>query len=301
MERLLSNVWRWSGAAVLAAAMLTAPVAFAQPPVSLEDSLAATLPAPGVPTGFAPRVESNAQLSVIRMVRLTGRPKTVLRSGPGEGDAIVGVFLAGTSFPVLARNGDWLNVRVSPTESGWVHNSLCAEYDDLSNLHMAPNPRLYARTGAYALEGYVGGYAFDRKSNSFSLGGRLAYYVFDRLLVETGAAWTRVHRPAEIVESLFGLSLEAEQFHMLFYHLNASYEFLPGRQMVPYATLGVGSSILQGRTEGSFNYGAGTTLFLSKRTGMRWEVRDYVFHSGSDNARRLHHNVEFSLGSLLLF
>ena len=88
---------------------------------------------------------------------------------------------------------------------------------------------------------------------------------------------------------------------MLFYHLNATYEVLPGRQKVPFVTGGVGSSSMQGRTETSFNFGAGTTLFLSRRTGMRWEARDYVFHSGSDQARRLHHNVEFSLGSLLLF
>lgn len=163
------------------------------------------------------------------------------------------------------------------------------------------NPRLYARTGSYVLEGYAGGYAFDRKANSLAIGGRLAYYVFDRIQVETGAAWTHVHRPAEIVESLFGLTLEAEDFNMLFYHMNATYEFLPGRQMVPFATVGVGSAIMLGRSETSFNYGAGTTMFLSKRTAMRWEARDYVFHSGADNARRLHNNIEFSLGSLLLF
>src|SRR4030095_10096332 len=102
----------------------------------------------------------------------------------------------------------------------------------------------------------------------------LAYYVFDRLQVETGAAWTHVHRPAEIVESLFGLSLEADDFDMLFYNLNTTFEFLPRRQMLPFVPLGVGASILQGRSETSVNVGAGTTLFLSKRSGMRWEARD---------------------------
>ena len=247
------------------------------------------------------RVQANAPLTAVHMARLTGRPRTVLRAGPSETDAIAGVYPPGTTFPVLAINGDWLNVRLSPTTSGWVHVSLCDQFDDLSGLRMNANPRLYTRTGSYVFEGYAGGYAFDRKSNSLALGGRLAYYVFDRVQVETGAAWTHVHRPAEIVESLFGLSLEAEDFHMLFYHLNATFEFLPGRQMVPFATVGVGSSIMLGRSETSFNYGAGTTLFLSRHTGMRWEARDYVFHSGSDNARRLHHNIEFSLGTLRLF
>jgi outer membrane beta-barrel protein len=256
--------------------------------------------APGVPS-VAGSAAANAPMATVSMVRLTGKPRTVVRTGPSDADAIAGVFAPGTSFALLGANGDWLNVRLTPTESGWVHKSLCAEYEDLSGVKMSPNPRLYTRTGSFVLEGYAAGYAFDRESNSLALGGRLAYYVFDRLQIETGAAWTHVHRPAEIVESLFGLTLEAEDFHMLFYHLNTTFEFLPGRQMVPFVTGGVGASIMQGRAEASFNFGAGTTLFLSKRSGMRWEARDYVFHSGTDNARRLHHNIEFSIGTLMLF
>lgn len=314
MDRQRMRVALGAAVVLFAACALTgsarAQEAFGVPVDTSASSSAVTPDAgPSMPAAPAPRrdgaktrrEQANAQLSSVRMVRLTGRPRTVLRTGPSEGDAIAGVFAPGTTFAVLAWSGDWVNVRTSPTESGWVHKSLCDEYDDLSNMKMQPNPRLYTRTGSYVLSGYAGGYAFDRKANSLALGGRLAYYVFDRLQVETGAAWTHVHRPAHIEESLFGLSLEAEDFHMLFYHLNATWEFLPGRQMVPFATVGVGSSIMQGRSETSFNYGAGTTLFLSKRTGMRWEARDYVFHSGSDNARELHHNVEFSLGSLLLF
>jgi outer membrane beta-barrel protein len=270
------------------------------------DSVAvpATAPAQAAPAHSAPapaRASANATMSTVSMVRLTGKPRTVVRTGPSDADAIAGVYAAGTSFAVLGGNGDWVNVRLTPTESGWVHTSLCSEYEDLANVKMSPNPRLYTRTGSFVLEGYAAGYAFDRESNSLALGGRLAYYVFDRLQVETGAAWTHVHRPAEIVESLFGLTLEAEDFHMLFYHLNTTFEFLPGRQMVPFVTGGVGASIMQGRTEASFNFGAGTTLFLSRRSGMRWEARDYVFHSGTDNARRLHHNIEFSIGTLMLF
>jgi len=266
------------------------------------DSTAGAHVAPA-PTAPAPKAHAagNALLSTVLMVRLTGKPRTVVRTGPSDLDAIAGVFPPGTSFTVLGKNGDWVNVRLSPTESAWVHASLCSEYEDLSGQKMSPNPRLYTRTGSYTLEGYAAGYAFDRESNSLALGGRLAYYVFDRFLVETGAGWTHVHRPAEIVESLFGLSLEADDFDMLFYHLNASFEFLPGRQMVPFVTGGVGASILQGRSEPSVNFGAGTTLFLSKKSGMRWEARDYVFHSGTNEARRLHHNIEFSIGTLILF
>ena len=289
-----------------AAAALATPLARADEPVpgARADSVAARVAVDsvaGAPATVPARASANATLNTVHMVRLTGKPRTVVRSGPSDADAIAGVYPAGTAFPVLGGNGDWVNVRLSPSASGWVHTSLCSEYEDLSNVKMSPNPRLYTRTGSYLLEGYVAGYAFDRESNSLALGGRLAYYVFDRLLLETGAAWTHVHRPAEIVESLFGLSLEAEDFHMLFYHLNTTFEILPGRQMVPFVTAGAGASIMQGRTEASFNFGAGTTLFLSKRSGMRWEARDYVFHSGTDNARRLHHNIEFSIGTLMLF
>ena len=124
--------------------------------------------------------------------------------------------------------------------------------EDLGDLEFRPNPRLYTRTGSYVLSGYAGGYAFDRKSNSLVLGGRLGYYVFDRITAEAGIAWTHINRPAEIVESLFGLTLEAEKFHMLFYSLNLTWEILPGRQMVPFVTAGAGSAIMQGETEPAF-------------------------------------------------
>lgn len=236
-----------------------------------------------------------------RRVRLTGAARNVVRSGPGDTYAVVGVYKAKTEFPVFAKSGDWIGVKLSATETGWVHRSLCKELDDMAGLEFKPNPRLYSRTGAFLLEGYTGGYAFDQKSNSLVAGGRLGYYVFDRLTVEGGLSWTHINRPAEIVESLFGLSLEAEDFHMMFYHFIATYELLPGRQMVPYVSAGVGSSIMRGESEPSLNFGAGTTMYLSRRTAVRWEVRDYRFKTGAANARQTHHNVELTLGSVYLF
>lgn len=236
-----------------------------------------------------------------RRVRLTGAARNVVRSGPGDTYAVVGVYRAKTEFPVFAKSGDWIGVRLSDTETGWVHRSLCRELDDMAGLEFKPNPRLYSRTGAFLVEVYAGGYAFDQKSNSLVAGGRLGYYVFDRVTVEGGLAWTHVRRPAEIVESLFGLSLEAEDFHMLSYHFLATYELLPGRQMVPYVSAGLGSSILRGDSEPSFNFGAGTTMYLSRRTAVRWEVRDFRMKTGAANARQTHHNVELTIGTLYLF
>ena len=201
----------------------------------------------------------------------------------------------------MAKSGDWYNVRLSGSETGWIHASLCKEFDDLSAFEYKPNPKVFTRTGSFILTGYTGAYAFDRKSNSLVLGGRLGYYVFDRVQAEGGVGWTHVHRPAEIVESLFDLSLEAEDFDMLFYHLILTWEILPGRQMVPFVSGGVGSTLLLGRSEPAFNVGAGTTLFLSKRTAMRWEFRDYVFRTGADDARASTNNIEFTLGTSMLF
>jgi outer membrane beta-barrel protein len=254
--------------------------------------------APRGPAAPAPHGERPA---TTRKVRLERSDNNVARSGPGQAFAIVGVYPRRAAFPVIAKSGEWYDVRLSPTQTGWFHASLCREFDDLSDLEFRPNPKLFTRTGSYVLTGYGGAYAYDRKSNSLVLGGRLGYYVFDRLQVEGGLAWTRVRRPREIVEELFGLSLEAEDFHMLFYHLVLTWEVLPGRQMVPFVSGGVGSSIMQGETEPSFNLGAGTTLFLSRRTAMRWEFRHYRFSSGSDNARVANNNIEFTLGTALLF
>ena len=119
--------------------------------------------------------------------------------------------------------------------------------------------------------------------------------------IKLGLAWTHITRPREIIESLFNLSLEEEDFHMLFYSLNLTLELLPGRQMVPFVTAGVGTSIMQGETEPSFNFGAGTTLFLSKKWAMRWEFRDYKFDTGPEGARRSNDNIEFTLGASYLF
>jgi outer membrane beta-barrel protein len=269
------------------------------------DSLATVEAPPTPPAGDslfkAESMTAAPRGHAIRKVKLVGRGQIVMRSGPGDDYAIAGVFKSGASFPVIAKREDWYNVQLSTTETGWVHAALCKEFDDFSDLEFKPNPKLYSRTGAVVLTGYTGAYAFDRKSNSLVLGGRLGYYIFDRLQFETTVAWTHIDRPAEIVESLFGLTLEEEKFDMLFYNLNLTWELLPGRQMVPYLSGGAGSSIMLGSSEPAINFGGGVAMFLSKRTAVRWEVRDYRFETGADNARRENNNIEFTLGTSYLF
>jgi outer membrane beta-barrel protein len=303
------------GALFLAVLALgTAPrLALAQDAAGADSSAAAPSPAPVpetvLPAATAPdsaasaparAAETNPRSATIRKVRLKHAGENVIRTGPGGAFAIAGVYPEGSVFEVIAKSDDWYNVRLSPTETGWVHRSLCQEFDDLSDLQFRPNPKLFTRTGTYVVTGYAGAYSFDRKSNSAVFGGRLGYYMFDRVQVEGGLAWTHINRPAEIVESLFGLSLEAEKFDMLSYHFNVTYEILPGRQMVPYASAGVGSTLLLGQSEPGFNFGAGTALFLSKKTAMRWEFRWDRFHTGPSGARTTNNNVQFTIGTSVL-
>lgn len=236
-----------------------------------------------------------------KSVRLKGEGEQVLRSGPGAEFAIVDTGEAGAVYKVVAKRGDWINLRLDDERTGWIHADLCAEFDDLSGLEFRPNPRLFSRAGCFSLRAYTGAYAFDRKSNSLVLGGGVGYQLLDYVEIEGGLAWTRVARPAEIVENLFNLALEEEQFHMLYYSFNLNLKLLPGRQMEPFLTGGIGSSILRGQTESSLNLGAGSLLYFSKRMAMRWEFRDYRFASGAGTARRDNNNIEFSLGSSLLF
>ena len=221
---------------------------------------------------------------------------SVVRSGPGNSFSIVGIYEKGSEFVVIAKRDEWYDVRLSDKITGWIHSSLCDEFDDMSDLEFRPNPRLFSRVGTFGLTVYTGGYAFDRKSNSLVLGGRLGYHVIEYVEVEGSVSWTHIVRPAEIVESLFDLALEEEDFHMLFYSLNLNVILLPGRQMVPFLTGGVGSSIMQGETETSINYGIGSNFFLQQTMAFRFEFRNYTFQSGTADAKRDNLNFEFSVG-----
>ena len=265
---------------------------------------------PGVATadaGDAPapattedRNPNPAYMSSRKLVTLNKADYNVIRLGPGDSYAVIEVADKGSKYDVLAKRDDWYNVRLSDTRTGWIHSSLCEESTDMSGLEFRPNPRMFSRIGSFTLTGYAGGYSFDRKSNSIALGGRVGYYVFDFIQVEGGVSWTHVNRPAEIVESLFALTLEAEDFHMLFYEMNGNVEILPGRQLVPYLTAGMGAHIMQGETEPGWNWGAGINFFVKKRTSVRWEFRNYRFDSGTDQSRRGNSNYTFTVGTSFL-
>ena len=125
-------------AVLLVIAVLGAGEARAQSP----DSSAAHPDAGEPALGGAPPAPPDvaAPLPATRKVRLIGNTRTVVRTGPGDRYAIAGVFLAGRTFPVIARSGEWYAVHLSDSETGWVHASLCKELDDLSGLEFRPDP-----------------------------------------------------------------------------------------------------------------------------------------------------------------
>lgn len=248
--------------------------------------------APGLPPATGARAE--------KKVRLSRSDRNVARTGPGGNFSLAGVYERDAVFTVIAKSGEWYNVRLSATRTGWFHASLCEEFDDLTVLEFRPNPRLYSRVGSFVLTAQMAGYSFDRKSNSLAYGARLGYYLFDWMQVEGALSYTHVVRPQEIVESLFNLRLEEERFHMLFYEMNVTVELLPGRQMVPFLTGGAGSTILKGKAEPSFDLGVGTMLYTGKTAAMRWELRNHRFPNGSEAARRTSSNFEFIMGFSIL-
>ena len=290
----------------LAAAAL-ALVAAAGAPVQAAPALApADTAATSSPTAMTLAAPAAADLNepwvlTERSVKLRGDTTNIVRTGPGNAYAMVGVFAGDSRFPVIAKRGDWYNVRLSPTDTGWIHSSLCEEFGDMSGLEFRPNPRLFSRVGSFSFSLYSGGYAFDRKSNSLVLGTRLGYYLLEYVGLEGTVGWTHVVRPAEIVESLFDLALEEENFHMLYYALSLDLKLLPGRQMVPFLTVGAGSAIMQGESEAVLNYGAGIDFFVRKSTAAVFAFRSINMDSGTGNARRGNTNYEFSVGSTFLF
>jgi outer membrane beta-barrel protein len=251
-------------------------------------------------SSLAAETEQPGWVSTKTLVKLDRADVNVVRLGPGESFALLEIAPRDAEYPVLTKRGDWYNVRLSGSRTGWIHETLCTERHDLSGLEFRPNPRMYSRVGMFSLTGWGGGYSFDQKSNSVALGGRLGYYLFDWLEFEGGVGWTHVNRPAEIVESLFDIRLEAEEFHMLFYEMNGNVEILPGRQLVPYITAGVGSSIMRGETEPAWNVGGGIRFFVAQRVATRWEFRNYRFESGDEGARRSNSNFVFALGTTVI-
>jgi uncharacterized protein YgiM (DUF1202 family) len=97
-------------------------------PTTIWTFLVAVLTA-GAPAALAQEPDTAPAPHVLtdRSVRLAHDDHNVVRTGPGDGFAIKGVYPKGLTFTVIAKSGDWYNIRLSDTETGWIHASLCEE------------------------------------------------------------------------------------------------------------------------------------------------------------------------------
>ena len=66
-------------------------------------------------------------------------------------------------------------------------------------------------------------------------------------------------------------------------------------------SVGYGSTIMQGESESSLTYGAGSWMYVTRRVALRWEFRSHRFDSGLGEARRNNTNLEFTMGTAVLF
>jgi hypothetical protein len=69
----------------------------------------------------------------------------------------------------------------------------------------------------------------------------------------------------------------------------------------PFVTVGLGASMLDRRVEPTYAFGVGTKYFMTKRTALRWELRDHRLKGGNRFTRFSGDNLEFSGGFELLF
>ncbi len=151
------------------------------------------------------------------------------------------------------------------------------------------------------LVAFVGGYAADREDNSFLYGARLGYALSSRITFEAAVGKTRVRRSMFVLEQIYNLRLEETVFDVFYYEAGVSYDILARRRVTPFVALGAGATVLNARVEPTWSMAIGTRAFLTRRTALRWEIRDHRLKVGNQFTRFSGDNLEFSAGAEVLF
>jgi outer membrane beta-barrel protein len=268
---------------------------------------AGAIPAPQPAAGDAASATAPAAATVasdslpFADAKVVGTPVAVVRTGPGPEHAIVATVSEGDVLTVDAKTGAWYHVRLGDARSGWMHESLLQQYVDPRKFQFAPDRGRPSRMRSFHLVAYGGNYAADREDNGLLFGARIGYSVTRRFAFEAGVGYTGVKRTTYVLEQIFGLRLEEEDFDLFFYEAGVSMDILPGRRVSPFVTVGLGASMLDSRVEPTYAFGLGTKFFMSKRTALRWEMRDHRLKGGNRFTRFSGDNLEFSGGVEFLF
>ena len=260
--------------------------------VVADSTAVAVPPAPGVaPADSIPRAR----------MRVRHTQVAVLRAGPGLEHPMVTTVLEDDIVVVDARTGAWFHAIGPDGTSGWVHESLLTNDVDRDRFAFQPDPGKRERQGTMMLAAYAGSYAADREDNAFLYGGRFGYALSSRFTFEVGVGKTHVVRSTYVIEQLYGLRLEEETFDVFFYETGVAVDVLPRRRVTPFLAGGVGATILNSRVEPTWYLAAGTRCWLTRQIGLRWEVRDHRLEVGNQFTRFSGDNLEFSMGTELLF
>ena len=234
-------------------------------------------------------------------MRVRDAQVAVLRAGPTSEHPIVTTVFEDDVVVVDARTGEWFHAISPDGSSGWVHESLLANDVDRSRFTFVPDPGRRERQGAMLLVTYAGSYAADREDNAFLYGARFGYALSSRFTFEVGVGTTEIVRNTYVIEQLFGLRLEEERFDVFFYETGVAVDVLPRRRVTPFVAGGIGATILNSRVEPTWYLAAGTRAWLTRRIGLRWEVRDHRLEVGNQFTRFDGDNLEFSAGTEFLF
>ena len=274
------------GAANVAPAHLPAPEAVTPPPSPASQAAAARDDSVAIPPAT---------------VEVVGTPVAIVRGGAGPQHEIVATLAEGDRLEIDARAGEWYHLRLPDGRSGWVHEDLLETWVDPRRFEFRADPGRPSRMRSFHIAAFGGAYAADREDNGFLLGVRIGYSITSRFAFEAGVGWTSVMRSTYVIEQIYGLRLEEEEFDLFFYEAGGTMDILPNRRVTPFLSAAVGASVLNSRVEPTWAVGVGTKFFLTPRTGLRWELRNHRLHAGNQFTRFAGDNLEFSGGFEMLF
>lgn len=174
-------------------------------------------------------------------------------------------------------------------------------------LIMPLSARAEIREGSFEA-GVFGGFNFFEKSQNLHnrpvFGGRLGYNITPNFGVETAVEFihSRVEDKARTDFNEGQYRGPMDTVDLVFYHVDAVYNFIPEGPVTPYVLAGVGaahySPEIDTRDVAAFNLAIGAKLALSENVSMRLEFKDYIV---TEIVQESYHNIGTTLGLTYMF
>ncbi len=157
---------------------------------------------------------------------------------------------------------------------------------------------------------FIGSISIEDFGSSIVYGGRIAYHFTEDLFAEATLGTAKAGRTS--YEDLSGSVdlLTASERQFTYYDLSVGWNALPGeaffggRRAMPsavYFTLGAGSTRFAGDDRFTVVLGAGYRLLVTDWLALHINARDHAFDTDLLGARKLTHNLQFTLGLTAFF